>query len=152
MGADMFISGFPLNLDSDAAEHVVANDLNTISVTHQVLRDRAGRFVASDRFGEDPDEYPVAWVLGLDDDLPAETGDTDRAFRDRLIEAVDNVLGVWPRDVTLWWDHLTDRRWVFTGGLSWGDEPTEATADVDIIAATGIADDPITVADITAGT
>ena len=70
----------------------------------------------------------VGDVLGLDDMTPEEA-------RDRAVTAIYEIVGADRSDVD--WVQAEGRIYV-TGGMSWGDSPTEAFDEVALLGALGI--------------
>lgn len=67
----------------------------------------------------------------LYDDITGEGTDPDAQYRELLVEAIDYIHNEQPRDMT--WIHdpdLGDRPIILTGGMSWGDDPTESYQQV----------------------
>lgn len=67
----------------------------------------------------------------LYDDITGEGADPDVQYRELLVEAIDYIHNEQPRDMT--WIHdpdLGDRPIILTGGMSWGDDPTESYQQV----------------------
>lgn len=63
----------------------------------------------------------------LYDDITEEGADPDAQYRELLVEAIDYIHNAQPRDIA--WIHdpdLGDRPIILTGGMSWGDDPTES--------------------------
>jgi hypothetical protein len=63
----------------------------------------------------------------LYEDIAEEGDDPYKQYRELLVEAIDYIHNEQPRDIT--WIHdpdLGDRPIILTGGMSWGDDPTES--------------------------
>jgi hypothetical protein len=67
----------------------------------------------------------------LYEDIAEEGDDPYKQYRELLVEAIDYIHNEQPRDIT--WIHdpdLGDRPIILTGGMSWGDDPTESYQQV----------------------
>lgn len=73
-------------------------------------------------------------------DVADGTGDEDdlEAFREMLENAIDEFFGspIPPRDVNL--VCLGGQWWLITGGMSWGDDPTESFAAITALEYLGV--------------
>lgn len=132
MGADLLLTyvQVPVFDDGDTAR---TSDPHVKSV----LEDRIARIVQEDLdFLADQFGY---WADEEDEDI-------NTLVKDRLVAALDVLSGDYRRDVEefVFHDKNGDPQiYLFTGGMSHGDDPTDAWDDVSGLAASGITTEPI---------
>lgn len=111
MGADFLLAMMPLDVEREEA----------------VARLAA---LTDDRFAELIADIPHGW--GLDDE-PGGMKAAIAELRTTAALAIDDLYAGCRRDASS--VLLSNRWWVATGGMSWGDRPTETYDDVELLCA-----------------
>jgi len=137
MGADMCLGICEEPRDWERAKEVIEYRLENIS--SEVVNDIVDHYLCSeleDAVSEKEQalsEDDLYEINDLSNKVSQELG------RKRIREALDEIFGDgYRRDVAS--IMLKDTYYIVSGGMSWGDSPTEAMADIDIIAMSGVTD------------
>jgi len=134
MGADMVLAGCPspVAATNEIVDSVVVREVLTARVA--ALSDKQLAEVAD-------------WCCW--DEIDAKSAGWQADVRRRLIDCLE-VFDNARRDTTEL--YLCDRWWIFAGGMTWGDPPSEAYELVNALALTSVTDEPITAAELAAST
>lgn len=81
------------------------------------------------KFIEDTGEHTGWWETPFDDD--EDESDRCQSVAERLTEAINVCYDV-EHNPQLGWFRIDDWEFVITGGMSWGDDPTDYMADVEM--------------------
>jgi hypothetical protein len=130
MGADMMLVGCPLPVApmSEVVDNILV--LQVVETRIAALGDKLLSEVAD-------------WCSWDDIDMEADGWQVD--VRRRLVgclEVFDNAR----RDTTEL--YLSDRWWIFAGGMTWGDPPSDAYDLLNALALTSVTDEPISAAEL----
>lgn len=143
MGVEMRLSAIPVNLTHAARRALEGVEIGAETACVAAYRARLDGRGCLDRVDLTTTSTIAGWleVVGFD-------GDSDGSrdlVRHRLRRALDTI-AKWPRELTVFHDPISDRRWLMSGGVTSGDQPTDVSHELDLVAESGICDRAVTLA------
>ena len=153
MGADMLLSGFPLVIDPEAQAVLAAADRDKHRPGGLVYLNRQTLGLAYLERAKKLDPTDLVENEWLLDRLHMDEDPDPADVLAGVIKAVDTVFRPtehdrrWSRDLAFLGD-TAGVMWLLSGGLSWGELPTEISSELEIIDAANLWEQPITKTDI----
>jgi hypothetical protein len=108
-----------------------------------VLDELIGSYLLDEEYYDSLADDPDGGAMQKFDDLPEEEQRrrVHEYARKRLLDAVEDYVVGYRRDVAAIW--VDGRHYLFTGGMSWGDQPTDAFDYIGMVGISGIFDEAI---------